>query len=47
MALLKLTNNGIELMYTDNYKKHCYLILANLMVDCKKQVFITNIKFNM
>ena len=24
---------GIELVYTDSYKRHCYPVLAGLMVD--------------
>lgn len=34
-------------MYIDSYKKHCYLVLADLMANCKEQVLITSIKTNM
>ena len=34
-------------MYIDNYKRRCYLILANFIVDYKEQIFITGIKANM
>ena len=39
--------NGIKLVCTDNYKRRCYFILIDFMVDYKKQVFIINIKANM
>ena len=39
--------DGIELVYADEYKKYCYLLLAGFMVDYEKQVFITSIKTNM
>lgn len=35
------------IVYADGYRKHCYLVLANFMVNYKKQVFITKIKINM
>ena len=38
---------GIELVYTDGYKRRCYPVLAGLMVDYEEQVFITGIKGNM
>ena len=34
-------------MYTNGYKKRCYSILADLMVDYKEQVLIIGIKVNM
>ena len=34
-------------MYIDGYKKRCYLILADLIVDYKEQVLIIDIKANM
>lgn len=33
-------------MYIDNYKKHCYLILADFILDYKEQIFVTGIKAN-
>ena len=38
---------GIELVYTNNYKRRCYLVLAGFMVDYEEQVLITGIKTNM
>ena len=46
MALLEYSKDGIELVYTNGYKKCCYLVLASFIVNCKKQVFITSIKAN-
>lgn len=36
--------NDIELVYANSYKRRCYLILADLMVDYKEKVLITNVK---
>ena len=46
MIVLLKYKNGIKLMYINNYKKRCYLILAGHIVDYKKQVLITGIKKN-
>lgn len=40
-------DNSIKLMYTNDYKKHYYLLLANFIVDYKEQVIIMGIKANM
>lgn len=45
-ALLEYIKDRIELIYADGYKRYCYPILANLIVDYKKQVFIIGIKAN-
>ena len=34
-------------MCVDSYKRHCYLVVAGLMVDYKEQIFIIGIKTNM
>ena len=35
------------MIYTDSLKRHCYPILAGVIVDYKEQVLITGIKTNM
>ena len=45
VALLKY-KDGIKLVYTNDYKKRCYLVLVGLMVDYKEQDLITDIKAN-
>ena len=47
VAALFEYKDGNKLICTNGYKKHCYPILAGLMVDYKEQVFITGIKANM
>lgn len=44
--LLKYIKDGLQLVYANSYKKHCYFILINFIIDYKKQVFIINIKAN-
>ena len=39
--------DGIELMCVNGNKRHCYPVLACLMVDYNEQVLITGIKANM
>ena len=39
--------NGIKLVYANGYKRRCYPILADFIVDYKEQVLITGIKANM
>ena len=46
-ALLEYTKEGIELVYANGCKRHCYLILARLIVDYEEQVLIIRIKANM
>ena len=46
IVLLEYLKDGIELMYVNGYKKHCYLILTSLMMDYKEQILITGIKTN-
>ena len=36
----------MELVYINGYKKYCYPILADLIIDYKEQVLITGIKAN-
>lgn len=38
--------NGIELVYENIYKRHCYLVLADFIVDYKEQFFIICNKVN-
>lgn len=40
-------HNGIEIIYINNFKYYYYLIHAYIIVDQKKQAFITAIKANM
>ena len=35
------------MVYGDGYKKRCYFILADFIVNCKEQVLIIGIKSNM
>lgn len=46
IALFEFTKDDIELLFTDNYKRYYYFILADLIVSYKEQVFITDIKSN-
>lgn len=46
VALLKYQND-IKLVYVDSYKKFCYFILVDFMVNYKGQILIINIKANM
>lgn len=46
IAFFEFTKDNIELIYTNSYKRYCYHILTNFMIDYKKQVFITGIKLN-
>lgn len=45
-VLLKYYKDNIELIYANNYKKYCYLILVGFMTDYKEQVLIIGIKTN-
>lgn len=47
VSLFMYYKDVIELIYKDGYKKYCYLVLIDLIVDYKKQVFIIGIKINM
>ena len=46
VAILPKYKDGIKLVLADSYKRRCYLVLAGLIVDYEKQVFITSIKAN-
>ena len=45
-VLFEYLKDGIELIYVNDYKRHCYLILADFIVDYKEEVLITGIKVN-
>ena len=47
ITLFETYKEGIEIRCADGFKRHCYSILASLMVDYKEQVLITGIKANM
>ncbi len=46
IALQEYYNDGIEMIYADGLKYHCYLKLASLIVNYKEQVLIIEIKAN-
>lgn len=46
-VLHEYIKDRIELVYVNVYKEVCYFILTNLIVDYKKQVFITGINISM
>lgn len=46
-VLFNHSKDNIELLCTDDYKKRCYPVLANFMVDLKELVFIINIQAKM
>ncbi len=45
-VLKEYYDDGIEMICADGLKRHCYPILAGVMVDYKEQVLITGIKAN-
>lgn len=47
IALLEYRKNGIQFVYADGYKRCCYHILADIIIDCEEQVSIISIKANM
>ena len=46
-AVLLEHKDCIELICEDSYKRYWYFVLAGIMMDYKKQVFIIGIKTNM
>ncbi len=46
MAFKEYYDDGIEIIYVDGFKHHCYLIFAVVIIDYKKPVFMTGIKPN-
>lgn len=47
MVIIKIYKKDINIWYTNNFKQYYYFVVASLMVNYKKQVFITNINVNM
>ena len=47
IALFKTYKEGIKIRCADGFKRHCYSVLAGLMVDYEEQVLITRVKANM
>ena len=47
MALFETYKKSIEIRCANGFKQRCYPVLAGLMVDYKRQVFITDVKTNM
>lgn len=45
-AFQEYYNQNIKMICIDDFKHSCYLILAGVMVDYKKQVLITIMKRN-
>lgn len=45
IILLKY-KDGIKLVYIDGYKRCCYFILVDFIVNYEEQVFIIDIKIN-
>ena len=46
IVLFEYIKNDIELIYTNGYQKHCYLVLSDFMINYKEQIFIIGIKTN-
>lgn len=46
VILLEYYKDDIKLVYIDNYKRCCYLILTGFIIDYKEQVLIISIKVN-
>lgn len=38
--------NSIKLVYIKSYKKHCYLIISDYLMNYKKKILIINTKLN-
>ena len=47
IALFKTYKEGIEIWCANSFKRRCYPVLADLMVDYEEQVLITEVKANM
>ena len=46
ITLLFKYKNNIKLIYINGYKRYCYFILANFIINYNKQGFIIGIKIN-
>lgn len=46
MVLLEYIKDGVQLICGNGYKRYCYLVLTDFMIDYKKHIFITGIIAN-